>query len=297
MNKKQEKIVWDAVMEEVAVFSIDEWLNPRIGLGQTKHAKKRINSTVCCPSCFTPVRVKPSIKACPECGCILDGSIMETLRDNAFELSTFAWDYRNQYEKDVRKDESYKGKVTIHHHLLPPTDWLIYLASIVFVAIVGGLSYDAFKRILSKIAKSFRKRFKRELPEEQWLQDFHNKLEEYFRGRRESNSPIFRAYVQSLLRSAEFFAMVKSSPKYEENLMKVLKKAKNKAKNTDENDSAEISAPLLETKNVPKELIEEQLAESIERMRKEELRIKRLRDYLRKIMNTEESNNDDANQT
>lgn len=292
MDGKQEKIVWNAVMEEMRVFDIQEWLHPRIGLSQTKHAEKRVNSVVCCPSCFTPIQANPSITACPECGCALDNSMMETLRNNAFELSTYAWEYRNQYEKDIRENKIYKGKVTAHHLLAPPTDWLIYLASIVFVAILGGLSYDAFKRILSKVAEGFRKRFRRELPKEQWQQDFYNRLKEYFIGKRNPDSPIFRSYVQALIRCAEELAAIKSTPKYEENILKVLKMTEN----IDENDSVEIPESLLETEEAPRELIKKQIDESMERMRKEELRIKQLRDYLRKTTTTEKSdtNNNDS---
>lgn len=44
MDKKKEKMVWDAVMEEMQIFDWQEWLHPKIGLEPTEYTKKRVNS-------------------------------------------------------------------------------------------------------------------------------------------------------------------------------------------------------------------------------------------------------------
>lgn len=211
--------------------------------------------------------------------------MIETLRNNAFELAAYAWKYRDKYEEDVIKGKIYRGKVSIHYELHPPADWLTYLTSIAFAAILGGLSYDVFKIILTKIAKSFYKKFKRKIPKERWQQNFYDKLKEYFIGKRNPDSPIFKAHVHALLRGAELIAEAKSSPKFEENIVKLL----NLTKNLNKDKTIEIPESILETKPPKEELIKKQIKESIKRIRKEERRVKQLRGYIRKTMTIKES--------
>lgn len=274
-ESEKQKIIWREVMEEMAIHEFQEWLNPRVGLSNTLYTVSRIHALICCPSCFEPI--KTSCMQCPNCGFVLDISVIETLRDNAFKLAAFAWDYRRQYEKDVIKGKIYQGRVAVRHFLTPPVDWLTYLVSIAFAAIIGGLSYDAFKKLLSKISNSFRQRFQREIPRGKWQRQLYDNLREYLLGMRNPDSPIFRAYIGGLIKGSELRAEFERSPDSEINLMKTVQTIMSAI----DNGASEVDIPdLPPNQPLSEDEVKKQLRELLAKHVKTELAVKQLQKYL-----------------
>lgn len=275
MNKaEKEKIIWQVVMEEMAIHEFQGWLHSKIGLSD-EYTDSRINASVCCPSCFEPIQV--NLSQCPRCHSVLDISVMGVLRDNAFELATYAWNHRNIYEKDVSKGKVYRGEVARKYHLMPPEGWLVYLASIVFAAILGGLSYDGFKKLISKVRDIFRNRFKKEVPEEKWLHEFYDKLLEYFSGKRNAGSPILRAYVEGLIRGSTLRAEFEHSPNFETDLMNTVENIMT----TLDSGVSKVEIPdLFPREPLPEDEIKKQLQELLEKHTESEQALKKLQKYL-----------------
>jgi len=276
-EKGKQELIWREVMEEMYIIEFQDWLHHKMGdlVPRTEYEKSRISADVCCPSCFKPVEAAYS--RCPNCGFTLDMSLMETLRDNAFELAAFAWNYRRQYEKDIAKGKIYQGRVAVRYFLTPPAGWLIYLVSIVFAAIIGGLSYDAFKKLLPKISDSFRKRFQREIPRGKWRQQLYNNLREYFFGRRDPDSPIFRAYIKGLIKGSQLRAEFERSPDFEVNLIKTLQSIIDNVGS----GASELEIPDPSLSEPPSEVeMRKHLRELVEKHAKRELAVKQLQEYL-----------------
>jgi len=273
-TEKQE-IVWREVMKEMAIFEFQDWLHPRIGLSKTLYTERRIHAPTCCPSCFELVQKVDT--QCPNCGFSPDISMIEALRDNAFELAVFAWNYRMKYEEAVEKDKLYKGRVAEHYHLEPPADWLIYLASIAFAAIIGGLSYDAFKKLISSIRSSFRNLFHKELPRRKWLYQFYSNLKEYSLGKRNPDSPIFRAYVEGLIKGSELRASFEHSPDFDTKPMKTLQSIANNVGS----ETVELEIPDPSHIESPSEAeIRKHLRNILKQHAKMNLAVKKLQKYL-----------------
>lgn len=131
------------------------------------YEQSRVKAPVSCLRCLEPI--EPPYARCPNCGLTLDVDMMQTLRDNAFD-SASELIIRAVYG---RREE--KGKIR-SYYVGPPEGWVVYLTSIVLAAILGGLSYDAFKKVASNLGSVFRKRFSRELPDEKQLGHLYRDL-------------------------------------------------------------------------------------------------------------------------
>ena len=276
-DAEKQEIIWREVMGEMAIHEFDEWLFPKVGLGN-QYTDSRINSPVYCPSCFEPVQT--SFTQCPNCGFVLDISMMQVLRDNAFEFAAYAWNYRKLYEKDIVKGKIYQGEATTKYYLTPPEGWLVYLASIAFAAIIGGLSYDTFKKLLLKLSKGFRKRFQKEIPRGRWQRQFYNNLREYWVGKRDPDSPICRAYLKGLIRGSRLRASFERAPNLYTDLVETMRSVQSTVEN--ETVESEIAAPF----NIepPSEAdIKQHLQEVIEQHAKMSLAVEQLKKYLSEL--------------
>jgi hypothetical protein len=273
-------LLWQEVMEEKAIHEWQEWLSERIDMPKLKspYTDSRCKAPVCCPSCYEAVDT-PYVQ-CLKCGLMLDVSMMHALRDNAFELAAYAWNYRNRYEKDIKKGKIYQRRAAVKYFLPPPGGWLVYLASIVLAAILGGLSYDAFKKLLSKLAGKFSRRFSRQLPQEKELRQFYDRLREYFLARRNPDSPVFRAYVQGLITFGELKIYLTGLADLETLVEEAIEEP-NKGRPSEIVASESEIFPEREppTDVEVRKHIEELLKESV----KVELQIKRLQRYLQRI--------------
>jgi hypothetical protein len=277
MDKKTQMLVWQEVMKEMAIFEFQDWMHHQVGGSDlpSPYEESCIDTNICCPSCFEPVTASNS--KCPKCSSILDASIMETLRDNTIELGAFAWNYRRRYEKDIAEGKVRQDRLVVVYFLPPPENWLMYLASIALIAIISGLSYAAFKKIILKVKAIFHKRFSRELPSEKWLQQFYSSLQEYSLGMRDVNSPIFRAYVEGLIMGNQLKAEYKRSPDFESNLMKTV----NTIVNMDSGASGvEIPDPLAAIEPPSEEELKGYTREAVEECSKRLKAMKKLQKYL-----------------
>jgi len=270
-------LVWQKVFEEITVFEFEDWLNRQAGSVDLNdpYEKCRITANICCPRCFEPV--KATYSTCPECGLIWDVSIMITLRDNAIELGAFAWNYRERYEKDAADGKFRQDGSALMHFLPPPADWLVYIASLALAGMIGGLAYDGFKKLVFSAKTSFRKRFSKELPSEEWLQKFYGNLQEYYLGIQDTNSPILRAYMEGLIMGRCLRAEFKHSPDFESNLIKTERMI---MENMDSGTS-EIKIPSRLSNGPPSEAeLKEYAREAAEEYSNKATARKKLRNYL-----------------
>ena len=149
----------------------------------------------------------------------MDTQMMDILRDNAFAFAA-KWRWDKIHEEDVKR-----GRV-VYYLLPPPEGWLVYLAASMLAGIVGGLSYDAMKKLISSIRDRFREQFKREFPEEEFLQRFYDDLKEYYFSKQNRSSPISKAYLKGLangMRLQEEAKQAKKMMKLESYLKKIMK--------------------------------------------------------------------------
>ena len=273
-------LLWQEVMEEKAIHEFQEWLSEMIDMPELKspYTESRCKAPVCCPSCREAVGA-PYVQ-CLKCGLILDVSMMHTLRDNAFELAAYAWNYSNKYEKDIKKGKVYQGRAAVKYFLPPPEGWLVYLASIVLAAILGGLSYDAFKKVLSRLAGKFRKRFSRQLPEEKELRQFYDHLREYFLARRNPDSPVFRAYVQGLIAFGELKLSFTGLADLETPVEEAIEEP-NKGRPS---EIVASESEIFPEREPPTDVeVRKQIEELLEESAKVELQLKQLQRYLQRI--------------
>jgi len=161
-------------------------------------AESRIRAPIPCPYCFSPVegtRGKWSRllyrSQCHNCGAILDTRMVEILRDISFEFAS-KWEYKRIHEEDAKKG------IQREYILLPPDGWLTYITALIFAGIIGGLSYDALKKLISSIRDRFREQFQHELPQEEWLQRLYDDIKGYYFSKRNPNSPIAKTYLKGL---------------------------------------------------------------------------------------------------
>lgn len=284
MDKKQQKMVWGAVMEEWGIWEFQDWLHIKLGVDKTELAKKRENMFVCCLTCFGPVRTK-ELK-CPICHSVISSEMLGTLRDNAFEATVYGWSYRREYEKAALEGQVHKGEISVRYAIQPPADWLTYLGSIVLASIIGGLSYDAFKKILAKIAGAFQKRFRKNVPSDRWCRLFYKNIEEYTIGKRDSDSMIFRVYIRNgIISCARLRASAENSPESIFKLIETLEKFGKSVKDTSEDkEILELSLPdsIFADSDPPREIVEKQIEELAQELKERESRIKQLKAYLAK---------------
>lgn len=292
-NEKQ-KLLWETIFEEMAVFDWQDWIQPKLGIGSSEYTERLQHILIFCPFCFEPI--KTSVKQCPNCGSKLDTSLMETLRDNSFELAAYAWNYRNKYEKEILQGKIHKGRVATQYYLVPPTDWLTYLASVALAAIIGGLSYDAFKKLISKTSQIFRKRFRKEIPRDALLNKFYNNLREYFIGKRNRDSHIFMAYIKELTKGQMMIAQDESNPDFENKLNELSEFIRN-PHDVEEADLS-VLTPLERNTSFKKnqraqKLVEKRAEKLADRLKEQESKIAQLQDYLRQIHHLTENNEED----
>ena len=188
-DKKTQEIIWQEVMDEMALFGFQDWLHHQIGNEvPSPYRASRISMYVCCPLCFMPT--KPMSSKCLNCGLTINKSIMKILQNESIEYATFAWSYRTRYESDINKGFIKKGRAAIRYFLPVPEDGILYITTIIIVAILGGLGYDGFKKIISKLKTTYSKLFLKEIPQDEWLQNFYRYLEEYLSEIQNPNSYI-----------------------------------------------------------------------------------------------------------
>lgn len=210
MDETSKNIIWHAIMTERDLIEFQDWLGNRIDDPEykTEYEENRLKALVCCPHCLKPVQPKHDI--CPSCSTTLDNSMIESLRDSVFELAAFGLNYREVYEKDLKRTP---GKLSSHYLLNPPEGWMIYLASIIFAAVIGGLSYDAFKRLLSKLRSTFKKHFGKKIQEASFESHF-NWAKEYINNKFDLSSIMGLLYVsgmiQEILAKQEIEEMISS---------------------------------------------------------------------------------------
>lgn len=273
-------LIWQEVMEEKAIHEFEEWLSERIAMPELKspYADSRCNAPICCPSCREAVGA-PYVQ-CLKCGLMLDVSMMHALRDNAFELAAYAWNYSNKYEKDIRKGKTYQGRAAVKYFLPPPEGWLVYLASFVLMAILGGLTYDAFKKVLSRLAGRFSRRFSTQLPEERELRQFYDRLREYFLARRNPDSPVFKAYVQGLIRFGELKLYITGLADLEIPVEEAMEEP-NKGRPS---ETVASESEIFPEREPPTDVeVRKQIEELLEESVKVELQLKQLQRYLQRI--------------
>ena len=195
MDTTSKNMMWHAIMTERDIFEFQDWLCERIDHPEykTEYEENRLKALVCCPHCLKPVQTKYDV--CPSCSTALDKSMAEALRDSVFELAVFGWRYREVYERDLAR---MPRKLSHHYLLSPPEGWVIYLASIIFAALIGGLSYDAFKRLLSKLRSSFKKHFRKEIQEDSFELYFHW-AKEYIDNKFDLSSVMSLFYISGMI--------------------------------------------------------------------------------------------------
>ena len=293
----KQKIVWNAVMDEWGIWEFQDWLHSKLGTGKTELAKKRENMLVCCPICFGPVKTK-ELK-CPNCRSVISNEMLETLRDNAFEVTVYGWSYRREYENAAQKGNIHEGEISIRYAIQPPADWLTYLGSIVLASIIGGLSYDVFKRVLAKISGTFQRHFRRNVPSNKWCRLFYKNIEEYAKGKRDPDSVIFEAYIRNGLTSCAFLrASVENSPESITRLTETLKKLGRTLKDAPD-DKGELELPdfIFAEREPPTKIVKNQIKELKQELQERELRIKQLQDYLVEKQTFRDIKKEDNDQT
>jgi len=154
------------------------------------------------------------------------------------------------------------------------------LASIVLAGILGGLSYDGFKLIISKIKNSFNKLFSRDIPDDKWLEEFYAYLVEYYlalRNRDRSNI-IFKAYVDGVIGGSMLRAGFEHSPEHTISYLKLIDEITKKAKTGATNIILPIQIPAEKT---PKHLIEKHMKELISERAKMERQVQALEQQIK----------------
>jgi hypothetical protein len=236
---------------------------------------------VCCPRCFEPLRVQD--RECPNCRNVLSADIFETLRDTAFEATVYGWAYRRKYETASREGENAEGEIAVRYAIQPPADWLSYLGSVALAAIIGGVVYDSFKIILSRISATFHRHFHRKLPSDKWLRLFYNNLKEYMIGKRNPNSIIFEAYVKNGTKCAILMASAEDSPKAWKEMDDISRQCIKTLDGKEVGEGVELSLPdAFFAKEPSRETIERKNKELTTELRQREKKLVKLQNYLAK---------------
>jgi hypothetical protein len=131
---------------------------------ELRYSESRERSPMPCPYCYSPVVWNYS--KCQNCSARLDTRMMELLRNSALNLA-YTWEYKRIHEEDLKKGGD------AQYLLLPPDGWLTYVIASIFAGIIGGLSYDALKKLISLIRDKFQEKFRSELHEEELTQQLY----------------------------------------------------------------------------------------------------------------------------
>jgi len=107
--------------------------------------------------------MKRNIK-CTHCNLLLKRNLIQAFRSISFDAIYFGHIYKSKYENQINSDLNniygyYRPKKTFF--LKPPSDLLIYLATLAFSGIIGGLAYDYFKKLSKKLFFSQKERLKK----------------------------------------------------------------------------------------------------------------------------------------
>jgi len=122
MNEKDnQEEIWQAVFEERFIHAYDKWMLPKAGFVD-EYSKGCATAIVACPICFYPITISDS--TCPNCGINIQKDMLNVIRENAFELAAFAWDYRQSFEHTFADKQD--NKKNLRFYLNPPEGWVIY---------------------------------------------------------------------------------------------------------------------------------------------------------------------------
>lgn len=98
-----------------------------------------------CPRCGAKARIDPnSVFVCHACSVRLSKEEAGYYSRMAFDCAYFGYTYRRAFEG------SRKGI----RYYIPPEDVLIYIGGVALSAVLGGLAYDGFKKLLAKASGS-----------------------------------------------------------------------------------------------------------------------------------------------
>lgn len=107
-------------------------------------SSKKFPKIYVCPKCFSTINYERSQTIyCEECKETFNNDEIKNFASCSFECTYFGYLYRDHYEKGLE----------IKPLIPPPSSELIYLGSLVLAGIIGGLAYDAFKKLLKIIIK------------------------------------------------------------------------------------------------------------------------------------------------
>lgn len=103
---------------------------------------------VLCFSCANVFRLKKEMNlTCPECGFTVNLDNYEKLFKYANDAVYFGYCYRKTYEKDFKNE----GKITNRYALAPLSEIFIFIGIAAICGIIGGISYDIVKKVISKM--------------------------------------------------------------------------------------------------------------------------------------------------
>ena len=89
---------------------------------------------------------------CPSCGFFIESSDYFEIIELSEEMVRMGYLYRKRYETDYQIDETLSSRYCLA--ALP--DELIFIGVAAVTGIIGGLSYDIFKEIISKIREQYK---------------------------------------------------------------------------------------------------------------------------------------------
>ena len=90
---------------------------------------------------------------CPRCGWRIAAGEYRALLSAAQEAAKFGWQYRRRYEADMAE----YGRIERYYALPECEEALQFAALAAASGVIGGLAYDAVKRVIRKIAAAVKR--------------------------------------------------------------------------------------------------------------------------------------------
>ncbi|MHB8174186.1 MAG: hypothetical protein ACYDFU_06980 [Nitrospirota bacterium] len=114
--------------------------------------KDKLNHEVCfcfsCANIFYKVKAERSI-ACPCCGENIKSSLYKKYLNDARNVAYYGYEYREEYEKQFEKN----GDITVKYLLNDVSPIIKFITVAAISGVIGGFSYDVFKKVCKIIAK------------------------------------------------------------------------------------------------------------------------------------------------
>lgn len=181
-----------ALLAQIGIDVGDLLLQPK----ESRQQKTRLDESLSqgpytCLNCWMPV--SPNSRACSHCDRPLDLDLARLLRTVSFDAAYFGWLYRKQFEKDL--SESTSQEIHKHYILSPPSEWLVWIASVIATGILGNFSYDVVKKVVQSKLKGRKSLGKQgAVPRDFPVDDFIEYVGDYLKSLLDSGSPLFKAF-------------------------------------------------------------------------------------------------------